>query len=236
MNILIPMAGKGSRFVEAGFTLPKPLIDVHGKPMIQRVIENLHMSSKDKYIFIIQKEHDTKFDLAQKLKSLCPTSVVMSLDYTTKGAACTCMLAQDIIDNDEPLLIANCDQIIEWNKSIFQDMRSTPNDGIIFLFDSDSNKNSYVEIMNGYIVRAVEKEVISMNATCGIYYWNHGKDFVGSVETMIKANDTTNNEFYVCPSYNYLKTKKILPFFVYKNHPIGTPEDLRDYLTNVEHV
>ena len=117
MNVLIPMAGNGSRFAQAGYTFPKPLIEVHGEPMIQVVVENLAVDAN--YIFVVQKSHREKYNLDSMLSLICPGCKIVEVDSVTEGAACTVLLAKDFIDNDEPLVIANSDQFIEWNSLEF---------------------------------------------------------------------------------------------------------------------
>jgi len=111
MNVVIPMAGAGSRFESAGYTFPKPLIDVNGKPMIQTVVENLNIEAN--YIFIVQKEHYERYNLNHFLKLLAPNCTIIQVDGMTEGAACTALLAKKFIDNDQPLLISNSDQYVE---------------------------------------------------------------------------------------------------------------------------
>ena len=117
MNILIPMAGAGSRFEKAGYTFPKPLIDVRGKPMIQWVVDNLNVEAK--YIFIVQRSHFEKYNLKETLSNFCPNNEIVQVDGITEGAACTTLLAKQYIDKDEPLIIANSDQFVEWNAAEF---------------------------------------------------------------------------------------------------------------------
>ena len=115
MNVLIPMAGAGSRFASAGYTFPKPLIEVNGKPMIQVVVENLNVDAH--FIFLVQKEHYEKYNLKQLLNLIAPGCDIVQVDGLTEGAACTTLLAKHFIDNDEPLLMANSDQYVEWNSN-----------------------------------------------------------------------------------------------------------------------
>ena len=231
MNILIPMAGRGSRFAEAGYKLPKPLIDVGGKPMIQKVIENIGMSGT--YIFIVQKEHCELFDLDKRLQKYAPQSVIIEIEGVTEGAACTCLLARDHIDNHEPLMIANCDQLMKWNRKGFRMMAAEEDtDGIILTFHSTSSKNSYIRMdHHSHIVEVAEKKVISDIATCGVYYWKRGDCFVWCADKMIAHNVRVNNEFYVCPTYQPMIDIGFVvkPYPVMRHFPIGTPEDLECY-------
>lgn len=234
MNIVIPMAGHGSRFSQAGFTFPKPLIEIHGKPMIQVVIDNLGVDAN--YIFIVQKEHREKYNLDSMLSLLAPGCKIVDVDKVTEGAACTVLLSREFIDNDQPLVIANSDQFVEWTSlDFFYKMNEQNLDGGIVSFRSTHPKWSYVRLDdNDYVVEVAEKKTISDIATVGIYYWKSGSDFVKYADRMIDKNIRVNNEFYVCPVYNEaIKDNfKIKTFDVPKMWGLGTPEDLAYYMEN----
>lgn len=229
------MAGDGTRFSKAGYTLPKPLVNVNGLPMISRVIRNLDVLGVTEYIFLVRAEHWEKYSLlrttiANETKG---RSTVVKVDKLTEGAACTALLAKDIINSFEDLLIANSDQLIDFdlhNFSVIKDYTSA--DGIIFTFKDTNPKWSFVKLKELEVVEVAEKNPISDNATCGVYWFRRGYNFVDAAEQMIAANVRTNNEFYIAPVYNFLihDNKTILPFFVNKMHGIGTPEDLNEYL------
>ena len=241
MHVLIPLAGKGSRFQDAGYTFPKPLIDVNGKPMISMVIENFALANTEaKFIFICQKEHYEKYDLPNVLQRAVggPNFEIIQIDGITQGAACTALMAKDFIDSDEDLLIANSDQLIqpdvmyEW----FDHIKNSKKDGEIMCFKSSHPKWSYARLdENKNVVEIAEKKVISEWATTGIYWWKHGKDFVKSVEDMIEKDIRTNDEFYIAPSYNELILNGLnIGIKEIKNtafHGIGTPEDLQTFLS-----
>jgi len=235
MNILIPMAGRGSRFKKANFSLPKPLININGKSMIELVIDNLDQHTNDKFIFLVRDEHVTNYGIDDSLRAAMPNCEIVIVDHITEGAACTCLLAKHLINNDEELLIANCDQLMVWNRLNFNTLKNlVVPDGIVFIFESTSPNNSYVKIDDNFHIKlAIEKRVISNHATCGVYYWKRGEDFIESANRMIAANERFRAEFYVCPTYNYLiqDGKVIVPFFTDKHYPIGTPEDLQSYLS-----
>ena len=232
MNILIPMAGAGKRFTEAGYIFPKPLIEINNKPMIQWVIESLNL--KANYIFIIQKEHQKKYNIKSVLNVLQPNCKIIELDHVTEGAACTTLLAKKYINNSDPLIIANSDQYIKWNSSrAIYDFNSKKLDGAILTFEAIHPKWSYAKCdEKGFVTEVAEKKVISKNATVGVYYWKHGSDYVRSAEKMIKKNIRVNNEFYVCPVYNefILERKKIKIYNVEEMQGLGTPEDLNNFL------
>ncbi len=236
MNVLIPMAGLGSRFKEAGYSFPKPLIEVRNKPMIQAVVENLNVDAN--FIFLVQREHYQTYHLESMLNVMTPKCKIILVDGLTEGAACTTLLAKHLIDNDEPLLIANSDQLIEWESGEFFHAMNSPNiDAGIVTFNNSHPKWSYVRLDDyGNIVETKEKEVISDIATVGIYYFSKGSDYVRGAEQMISKNIRVNNEFYVCPIFNELieEGKKVKNFNIEKMWGIGTPSDLEYFLNNYE--
>lgn len=235
MNVLIPMAGAGSRFAQAGYTFPKPLIEVEGKPMIEVVVNNLNIEAH--YIFIVQKDHYEKYNLKYLLNLIAPNCDIVQVDGITEGAACTTLLAKEFINNNEPLIIANSDQYIEWNSNECMYAFSADSiDGGILTFEAHHPKWSYARIGDdGFVAEVAEKKVISNNATVGIYYWVKGSDYVRYAESMITKNIRVNNEFYVCPVYNeaIADGKKIRIKQVKNMWGIGTPEDLNYFLTNI---
>jgi len=234
LNVLIPMAGAGSRFTQAGYTFPKPLIDVQGKPMIQVVAENLNI--KANFIYIVQKEHREKYNLDTLLNLVTPKCKVVEVDELTEGAACTALLAKKYIDNDSPLFFANSDQFVEWDSNeFFYKMNETEADGGIVTFKSTHPKWSFAKINDqGFVTEVAEKNPISNMATVGFYYWKHGSDFVKYAEQMINNDIRVNGEFYVCPVYNEAiqEGKEIRTFDIPKMWGLGTPEDLKHYLEN----
>ena len=234
LNVLIPMAGGGTRFKNAGYTFPKPLIEVHGKPMIQLVVENLNIDAK--YTFIVQKEHFEKYHLEHMLQQIAPGCSVVQVDGVTQGAACTALLAKEIIDNDDPLLIVNSDQFIDWNSNeIMYAFAADKIDGGIITFESTHPKWSYAKLdVNGFVDEVAEKNPISTHATVGIYFWKKGSDFVKYAEQMIKKDIRVNNEFYIAPVFNQaiedgkrFRVKQIEAMW-----GLGTPEDLNYFLQN----
>jgi len=232
MNVLIPMAGAGSRFQQAGYTFPKPLIDVEGKPMIQVVVDNLNIDAT--YIYVVQKEHRTKYNLDTLLNLITPNCKIVEVDGMTEGAACTTLLAKEYINNDEPLVMANSDQFVEWDSNEFMyKMIEQKVDGGILTFTSTHPKWSFAKVDDyGYVTEVAEKNPISDTATVGIYYWSKGSDYVKYAEQMIDKNIRTNNEFYTCPTFNEAigDGKKIKIFNIEKMWGLGTPEDLNYFL------
>ena len=229
LNILIPMAGRGSRFVTSGYTVPKPLIPIEGKPMIEHAVDTLGI--KGNLIFITQTEHD----LASHLYNIYPTCKVIEINKVTDGAACTALLAKEYINNDSPLIITNCDQVMWWDdKSFSTFVKNYPYDGFVVTYTSDTPKNSYIKLnREGFGVKLAEKEVISSISLNGIHYWKHGRDFVNSAEDTINRNIRFNNEFYIAPTYNSLieKGRKIGVYHIpnEQHNAVGTPEDLIKY-------
>lgn len=234
MNVLIPMAGAGSRFQQAGYTFPKPLIDVEGKPMIQVVVDNLNIDAT--YIYVVQKEHRAKYNLDTLLNLITPNCKIVEVDGITEGAACTTLLAKEFIDNDSPLVMANSDQFVEWDSNEFMyKMIEQKVDGGILTFTATHPKWSFAKVDEyGYVTEVAEKNPISDIATVGVYYWAKGSDYVKYAEQMISKNIRTNNEFYTCPTFNeaIADGKKIKTFNIEKMWGLGTPEDLNYYLEN----
>ena len=234
LNVLIPMAGAGSRFQQAGYTFPKPLIEVNGKPMIQVVVENLNLDAH--YIFVVQKSHRESYNLDTLLRLIAPGCDIVETDGITEGAACTALLAKDIIDKDQPLFFANSDQFVEWNSIEFMyKMNETQADGGIVTFEATHPKWSFAKLdPYGLVTEVAEKNPISNVATVGFYFWKRGSDFVKYAESMISENIRVNGEFYVCPVFNQAIAdgKKIRNFQIQNMWGLGTPEDLKFYLEN----
>jgi HAD superfamily hydrolase (TIGR01509 family) len=233
-NILIPMAGFGSRFEQANYTFPKPLVEVNGKPMIQVVVENLNIETH--YIYVVRKEHYEKYNLKSLLNLITPNCIIIQVDKVTEGAACTTLLAKEYINNDNPLIIANSDQFIEWNPiEFYYKMIETKTDCGILTFGSTHPKWSYVRLdEKENVIEVAEKNPISDHATCGIYYYKKGSEYVKYAEQMISKNIRVKSEFYIAPVFNefILDGKKIKTFDVKSMWGLGTPEDLNYFLEN----
>ena len=234
LTVLIPMAGAGSRFQQAGYTFPKPLIDVRGKPMIQLVVENLNI--KANYVYVVQKEHREKYNLDTLLNLITPNCKIVEVDKLTEGAACTALLAKEHINKDTPLFFANSDQFVEWDSNEFlYKMNETNADGGIVSFRATHPKWSFAKVdEKGLVTEVAEKNPISDIATVGYYYWKKGSDFVKYAEDMIEKDIRVNNEFYGCPVFNQAieDNKEIRTFDIPKMWGLGTPEDLKYYLEN----
>jgi len=240
LKIVVPLAGAGKSFKEAGYTFPKPLIDVNGKPMIQLVVENLRPKCKHEFIFVVQQEQYQKYSLHEIFENATKGNYKCVLQYSgTQGAACSVLNAIDYINTTDDLIIANSDQIIDVDIDKFIDSaRKSKSDGMIMIFKSSHPKWSFVRIdKNKNVIEVAEKKVISENATVGIYYFKEGKLFVEAACNMIEKDIRTNNDFYVCPVYNemILNNKKITTFNIKTSqmHGLGTPEDLKQYLDSL---
>lgn len=236
MNILIPMAGRGSRTKDFS-DLPKPLILLHNKPMIQWAVETLNLSGQ--YIFVVRNYNNNKWNsfLKNILESCVKNPIIISIDYITEGPASSALLAKEYINNDEELVIANSDQILEWNSKDFLKSVSRNNiDGLVVTWDKIEKTESFIELNEkGYGIRLKEKEIISNYPLNGIHYWKKGKYFVSSTEEMIRKNiRSSNNEFYVSESYNFLINKGLrighYPITGEQHWPIGMKNDIQKYL------
>jgi dTDP-glucose pyrophosphorylase len=232
------MAGAGSRFASAGYKDPKPLIKINDIPMIKVVIDNLRPEIDHRFIFICQNSHVAQYSLDKFLAEWAPGSVLIGIDGLTEGAACTILKAKDWIDNDFQLMIANSDQYIDTDiKHYLHEMSNEKLAGLIMTMEANDPKWSFVGLNeNGYVTNVVEKQVISNEATVGIYNFRKGSDFVFAANEMIKKQQRVNGEFYVAPVYNQLIEKGAL--IGYYNigseangmYGLGTPEDLDLFL------
>src|SRR3990167_11175407 len=239
VNILIPMAGAGSRFQNAGFREPKPLIDVGGKPMIKWAMESFDFLDRVlsyRLIFIISKDDDEEHKLGKRLKGIFGKGIILIIAKTpTRGQAETCLLAERYIDNQEKLFIYNCDT---YSRSKILDLivKEDP-DAIIPCFKSRNPRYSYAkEGVNGFVREVAEKKAISNFATTGMYYFKHGQDFVEAAKSILLGKKLTNKEFYVGPCYNELikKGKKIRAIMSEKNFILGTPRELEKFIRRLD--
>jgi HAD superfamily hydrolase (TIGR01509 family) len=229
-NIVIPMAGTAKRF--AGYSFPKFLIDINGNPMIQVVTENLNMEGR--FIFIVLREHYEKYNLNLVLNLLAPKCEIICTDKVTEGAAISALLAKHLINNDDPCVIANADQYLDWDSNAFMYAMNGPDvDGGILTFSSTHPRWSYCQVNDhGWVTEVAEKRPISHTATCGVYMWKKGSDFVKYAEQMVSKNTRVGGEFYVAPVYNEAITdgKKIKVFPCKKMWGLGVPEDIDIFL------
>ena len=237
LNIVIPMAGAGSRFAQEGYKDPKPLIPIHATPMIKLVIDNLRPAEPHRFIFICQQAHVKLYDLRKKLLAWAPNCIIVESDGLSEGAACTVLAACDLINNNSSLMIANSDQYIDINiDSYLNFFREKQLDGLIMTMRANDPKWSFVGLENNLVTRVVEKEVISNEATVGIYNFKHGSSFIKAANDMIFNDHRVNGEFYVAPVYNSLITQnqKIGIYNIGSEgsgmHGLGIPADLERFL------
>lgn len=239
INILVPMAGRGSRFAQEShrnpeYSKPKPMINVGGKLMIEWAISSFPLKKDYQLIFLVLREHVENFKIDDQLREIFGANIkIIIVDHVTEGAACTALLARELINNDTPLLIADSDDYID-GTTLFRDIENSEKvDGLIPVFYANNPKWSYSKTdENGYVTEVAEKIQISRNANIGAYYFRKGRDFVWAAEEMIEENDRTNNEFYIAPVYNYLLRRGKLvrlsrPRFV---HGLGTPKDVEKFI------
>jgi len=231
IKLIMPMAGTGTRFVEAGYTEPKPLIKIKGVPMFQYAETQIGINF-DERIFIVRKDHN----IADTIKSLYPTATttVIELDEDTEGTACTLLKAKSLFTEDDSVFVANCDQSVVWDRKLAKQIVKSVADGAIatFINDEKDPKWSFAKEVNGIITEVAEKNPISNKATVGYYWWRDATQMFRNIEQMIKANDRVNGEFYTCPVFNYTikEGSTIFDIPVMTMKGLGTPEDLESYL------
>lgn len=238
LNIVVPMAGRGSRFANAGYKLPKPLIMVHDKPMIQYVTNNIRPKKEHRFIYLCLQEHIEKYDLINKLEEISPNCIIVPVDGVTEGAACTVLLAEKYINNDDEMMIANSDQYVDIDINDYIKAQEGY-DGLIMTMKADDPKWSFIKYDENNLVTDVqEKVVISDEATVGIYNFAKGSDFVKYAKQMIEKEIRVNGEYYVAPVYNeMIKDKKRITFYNIGSenngmYGLGIPTDLNKFLEN----
>ena len=237
MKVIMPLAGNGQRFFDEGYELPKPLIDINGIPMFKRVINNLGLDSTDKDLnFIIQEQHAIHYQLDVKIRDYYPHCNIIMTPGLTDGAATTVRLATNVFNSNQ-FVVANCDQLMVWDKNKLLNLIDEDKwkGGIIPCFKPKHNQpiHSYVKVNeNNEVIDLKEKELISNIATVGVYYFNNETQWCSAYEDMKSANDKTNNEYYLAPTYNYLKEKSTI-LMVDEMIGMGTPAEL-DLLKNSE--
>ena len=240
MNIVVPMAGRGSRFAAGGYTTPKPLLPLGGRPMVEWIIDNIRPQRNHRFIFLCLADHLSQYpDVPRALSRICPESVIVPVGGVTEGAACTVLLARDLIDSNVPLMIANSDQYVSLDINEYLAAGDRPGvDGHIMTFWSDHPKWSYCRLgANGTVTEVVEKQVVSNEATVGIYNFRKGADFVRAADRMIAEGQRVNGEFYVAPVYNKLIEEGQSILVARTGHErrgmygLGTPEDFEFFKT-----
>ncbi len=238
LNILIPMAGAGSRFTKAGFTVPKPLIITHGKTLIEWAMQSFDFligQPNVQLIFIILEEHEVAYELTASLKKIFGETITVIVSKTvTRGQAETCLLATTAINNYNQLVIYNCDTYTTGNQKMLDLIAAERPDGILACFESADPRYSYARLDEyGYVDLTAEKTVVSNQASSGLYYFRRGSDFVTAANSMIHDAATAGGEYYVAPCYNYLlrSGKKVKTYTVDANWVLGTPEELTVFNT-----
>lgn len=236
VNLLVPAAGQGSRFASAGYAKPKPFIDVHGRPMITHVIDNVR--PRKSHVHVLLRSDHTVGEQASVQALLDAGCVIHPVAQLTEGTACTLLLARSAFDNEDPMLVANSDQYVDFDVDAFvQDCIDRDLDGSILVFKDPAKdpKWSFARTdENGLVLEVAEKKPISDMATVGIYLFRRGSDFVSAAIDMIVRNDRVNNEFYTAPVYNYM-IRNGLRIGLYEvpqaaMHGLGTPDDLQAFL------
>jgi NDP-sugar pyrophosphorylase family protein len=234
MNIVMPMAGRGSRFADVGIATPKPLIDVRGKPMYAWATEGLPLGLAHRLIFICLAEHLVNRALEEDIRSRYAAlrPVIVPLAEVTEGQACTVLKCRELINTDEPLLIFNADTYCPTTLRAMIERLGPNADGILDVFRAAGDKWSFALVGDeDRVLETAEKKRISEWATTGLYYFRHGADFVRHAEAMIAANERSNNEFYVAPVYNRLIAAggRVYANKIDKVWVLGTPEDLAQF-------
>ncbi len=236
MKLVIPMSGYGSRFSVEGYKLPKPLIDVKGKPMVWWALKSLPEVPASDLIFIVNEKHIKENDIDKVLKETFGYSIKIIIENTEPtGQATTVLLAHMEINNDNPLVIYNCDTYAPTAKTrLLNAIQKFPEcDGFVPVFNSSAPNLSYVKTdASGIVTEVAEKRVISSDATIGLYHFKKGSDFVDAATEMKKKEIKVNNEYYVLPAYQFLinKGKKIMKLAIDQIHVLGTPIELNEFL------
>lgn len=236
LHIIMPMAGEGSRFAKAGWKTPKPLIELKGIPLFQRAISSVAIDGVDmKYSFIVRQEHIDNQHIDQLIKNILPEARIFSVKKTTRGAVETCLVAEAGIDDDDAIVVMDCDlefRSIAYNKLV-SDALSVPageaDGGALVSFESDNPRYSYAQVDDqGCVIRTAEKEPISNHALCGAYFFGSGKDFKRIAHQLLDDGTHGKAEFYVSLLYNYLlaEGKTVRLAMMEEYHSYGTPEEL----------
>lgn len=234
MNLVMPMAGRGSRFADVGYREPKPMIPVKGKPMYAWAMDSLPLKLARQVIFICLADHLKGFGLEEDIRTryAALNPVIVPLTKVTEGQACTVLEARDQIDRDEPLIIYNADT---WCRTRLETSLPTlPKSvaGVLGVFEAPGDKYSFARTdAEGRVVEVAEKRRISNHCCTGLYHFTSGAEFVREADAMIAANQRVNNEFYVAPVYNRMiaKGRDVRIDRADEVWVLGTPEDLAHF-------
>ena len=240
LHIIMPMAGEGSRFAKAGWTTPKPLIELRGVPLFQRAINSVAIDGVEmKYSFIVRQEHIDNQHIDELIKEKQPDASVFSVLKTTRGAVETCLVAEEAIHDEDAIVVMDCDlefRSAEYNKLVAKALSvpaSEADGGALVSFESDNPRYSYaLTDSQGRVIRTAEKEPISSHALCGAYFFGSGKDFKRIAHRLLDDGTHGKAEFYVSLLYNYLLVEgKIVRLATMEEyHSYGTPEELMQSL------
>ncbi len=237
INVLMPLSGGSKFFDSEEYFYPKMLIEIQGKPMVQHAIENLQTIHKElQFVFIVKKSDCAKFHLDDTLRLLANDSCkIIMLDHETKGAACSALMAVDEINNNDPLIISNFDQIIDANLSkLYSEFKSSEADAGCLVFNTTHPRWSFVLLdEQDFVLETAEKRPLSRNAIAGLYYYRRGKDFVDAAQSMIRKSCSNADNFFVSPTFNelILKNKKIKALKIPNEqyHSFYTPQKIEEY-------
>lgn len=240
LHIVMPMAGEGSRFKKEGWTVPKPLISLHGQPLFKHAISSVSASDIDlKYSFVVRQEHIDEYKIDEKIRSYLPNANIFAVLNTTRGAVETCLMAENAIEDSDAVIVMDCDLEFR-SQSFMQIIREMLNQevfesqgGALVSFDSCDSRYSYAELNDdGFVIRTAEKEVISNHALCGAYFFSSGKKFKQVAHRLLDEPEFKKPEYYVSLLYNYLladgETVHLAKMEEY--HSYGTPEELQKYI------
>lgn len=240
LHIVMPMAGEGSRFANAGWTTPKPLIELNGQPLFKHAISSVSADGIPmKYSFIVRQEHIDKYGLDKGIKEFLPEANIFSVLKTTRGAVETCLMAESAINDEDAVIVMDCDlefrskRFMEIIKQMLSEASDITRGGALVSFESDQPKYSYAEVNDaGFVIRTAEKEVISNHALCGAYFFSSGKKFKQIAHRLLDEPEFKKPEYYVSLLYNYMLTagEKVLIAPMEEYYSYGTPEELQRYL------
>lgn len=235
LNIVIPMAGLGSRFQQAGFKTPKPFIDVRGRPMYAWATESLPLDLSTRLIFVLLSSQPEYPRLRQDIESRYSKyrPLVLEVPDLTAGQAVTVLRTKEFINNEEPLLIHNADTAFDADPLWAEQAIDCGADGALLVFPSQEKRWSYSrENAEGWVEEVREKEVISPWASTGTYWFRRGSDFVRLAEERLDQTRREASEYYVGPLYNDLLAKgaRVKNYPIQRLYCFGTPEDLASTL------
>ena len=237
INILLPAMGKSTFFKDSFF--PKPLVEINGKTMLEQVIDNYNTLNEKNFIFVFSDQDCMEFHIDASAEILCQTSHIIKLKNQTSGALCTCLMAIKEINNDIPLIIANCDQIIDLNyENVINYFEKGKADAGVIVFPSVHPRWSYARENGGEITEVAEKRPISRNAIAGFYYFRKGKYFVEAAKNVLLKQNQLNGKYYISASINelILENKRISCYHIEKGqyHSFYSPAKIKEYEESIK--